>query len=181
MYIRPTIPIDAAGIIEIYKDYVEKTSITFENTIPSISELALRIEQIRLKYPWLVAEEHGNMVGYAYATAYRDRIAYQWMAETSIYVLKDKQNTGLAQKLYNSLLELLTEQGIYKAYAVITIPNEKSIRFHEKMGFTHFATYKKVGYKLGTWHDVGWWEKELTLPNTVPLPPIPFQKFEKEC
>jgi phosphinothricin acetyltransferase len=101
---------------------------------------------------------NGVIAGYAYATRYRERTAYQWSVESSVYIHNDFQRTGIGRVLYDVLLEILKRQGFRNVYAVINLPNDKSVQFHESCGFTWFATYEKVGYKLGRWKDVGWWK-----------------------
>lgn len=161
---------DAPTIREIYAPYVVDTSITFETEIPSIEEFYRRIE-VNSRYSWNVAEHESDVVGFSYASQYRERAAYQWCCEVSIYVLKNFQERGIGARLYTKLFEELKNKGMVRAYGVITLPNETSVGFHESLGFTYFGTFKNVGFKLGKWHDVGWWEKALCDLPAKPLPP----------
>lgn len=173
-------PSHAEGIRKIYAPFVEDSLVTFETQIPDSEVFTARILQYTQKYPWLVMVEEGKVIGYAYAAAYRERIAYQWVTECSVYVDTAYRNKGIAARLYRALFELLKLQGFYKVYAVITIPNAQSTGFHEKMGFEWFATYQNVGYKAGKWCHVGWWQLTLREPaETHPLPPTPFSALSK--
>lgn len=171
---------DVAKTLAIYEPFITGTTVTFENEVPSIPEFYERVKLYQKNFPWLVAEDtNGLIAGYAYASKYRDRIAYQWVAETSVYIHPDYKGKGVAQKLYNALLDILRMQGIYRAYAVIGLPHEESVRFHEKMGFKYFATYKNTGYKLGHWRDTGWWELVLREPEENPKLPTYYPQLDK--
>ena len=161
MNIRMARPEDAAGMLQIYAPFVEHTSITFETVTPTEVEFRQRIVHYLENYPWLVAEENGEIVGYAYASRYRERVAYQWSVEVSVYIQERYRRSGVARKLYERLFGLLKKQGFRNAYAVINLPNDPSVAFHESMDFHWFATYEQVGYKLGKWKNVGWWRKIL--------------------
>jgi len=178
--IRLATPDDAAGILAIYAPYIEKTSFTFETEVPSLDEFSERISTYLLTWPWLVTEIQGKITGYAYATKYRDRTAYQWCTESSIYVHDDVQQSGTGKALYTALVEILKRQGFRNVYAVINLPNEKSVAFHERMGFRYFATYEQVGYKLGKWKNVGWWRMIINEFGDEPAPPIKFSELNKE-
>lgn len=177
--LRLATPNDAAGILSIYAPYIENTSFTFETEVPAVIDFAERITNYLLNWPWIVCEVDGIIAGYAYATRHRERTAYQWCTESSIYIHDDFQRAGIARALYESLFEILTQQGFRNVYAVINLPNEKSVAFHEKLGFKWFATYEKVGYKLGKWKNVGWWKLSLNEYGDEPLPPIKFSEMEK--
>lgn len=166
--IRPVNKNDAARIASLYAPFVTNSAISFELTAPSADEMAERIHEYTKKYPWYVWEEDGNVVGYAYASSYRSREAYQWNAEVSVYIDPTYSRRGIARKLYKKLFSDLDHMGIVNIYAVITQPNEPSVHFHESCGFKYLTTYKHVGYKLGHWHDVGWWVR--TAP-ALPTPP----------
>lgn len=168
---------DAPAILAIYKPYIQNTSITFETDVPSEQDFAERIRHYLELAPWLVYELNGKIVGYAYASRYRERVAYQWSIECSVYVHEDFQKKGIAAKLYNALTAMLKQQGFCTVYAVINLPNEKSVAFHEKMGFTYFATYNSVGYKLGKWKNVGWWQLQLNEYANEPAAPVPFSQM----
>jgi L-amino acid N-acyltransferase YncA len=168
--IRKVTPRDAPTIREIYAPYVVDTSITFETDIPTVEEIQKRIATNSL-LGWNVAVANGDVVGFSYAAKYRERAAYQWCCETSIYLRPNFHGKGIGSKLYASLFDQLKAKGFVTAYGVITLPNEQSAAFHESMGFKYFATFKNVGFKLGKWHDVGWWEKNLNVPVLNPTPP----------
>ena len=170
---------DAAGILAIYTPYIESTSFTFETEVPSVEKFAERIKTCLAEWPWLVCEIDGLIAGYAYATKYRERTAYQWCTESSVYIHDDFQRTGIARALYNSLFEILKRQGFRNVYAVINLPNDKSVAFHESCGFKFFATYEKVGYKLGKWKNVGWWRLILNEFGDEPDAPIKFSVLDK--
>lgn len=177
--IRIATPEDAAAILAIYAPYIEKTSFTFETGVPSAGEFADRIRSYLLNWPWLVCETDGVLAGYAYATRYRERTAYQWCTESSVYVHDDFQRLGIARALYTALFEILKKQGFRNVYAVINLPNEKSVAFHESCGFEYFATYEKVGYKLGQWKNVGWWRLILNEFGDEPAYPQRFSDMDK--
>ena len=170
---------DAEGILAIYAPYVKNTSYTFETEVPSIHSFAERISNYLINWPWLVYETDGIIAGYAYASQYRERTAYQWCTEASVYIHDDFQRRGIAKKLYTVLIEILKLQGFRNVYAVINLPNEKSVEFHEICGFIHFATYEKVGYKLGKWKNVGWWQLSINDYSNEPAAPIKFSEINK--
>ena len=152
---------DGPAVRSLYAPYVEDTPISFEYEPPSADEMARRIESTTDTHPWLVCESADRVVGYAYASQFSGRTAYQWTVEASAYVDPRHQGRGVGRALYETLLAILSEQGFVEAYAGIALPNEQSVRFHESMGFVHHTTYPEVGYKLGAWHDVGWWRLPL--------------------
>ena len=152
---------DAVAILDIYAPYIKNTSITFETEVPSVASFAERIENYLKNYPWLVCEINGKIAGYAYGSKYRERTAYQWSIECSVYVDEKYWKHGVAKALYTALFEILKQQGFMNVYAVINLPNEKSVAFHERLGFIHFADFENVGYKLGKWKTVGWWQRQL--------------------
>ena len=177
--IRIATPEDAAGILDIYTPFISNTSFTFETDIPSVEEFAARIKTYLINWPWLVAESGGKITGYAYATRHRERTAYQWSVESSVYIHDDFQQTGLGRNLYKTMFEILKQQGFTNVYAVINLPNDKSVAFHEKLGFQYFATYEKVGYKLGKWKNVGWWRLSINEYGDEPAAPIKFSELNK--
>lgn len=164
---------DGPACAEIYAPFVEKTDFTFELTAPTGDEMSGRIADTLLLRPWLVWDD-GEIRGYAYAAKYRDRPAYQWCTEVSVYVRGDSHRRGIARALYGELLALLAKQGYVNAYAVIGGANAVSIAFHEAVGFTKFAVYRGVGFKLGQWRDVAWLEKTIRTRVPDPAPPTPF-------
>lgn len=173
-HLRLATPADAEAMLAIYAPLVAQTAISFELVPPSAGEMAQRIGSILPEYPWLVAERDGFVLGYAYASRYRPRPAYQWCVECSVYVHPEARRQGVAAGLYKTLFEILKLQGLYKVYAAITLPNAGSVAVHEALGFLHFATYRSVGYKLGSWHDVGWWELDLRSALGEPAALLPF-------
>jgi L-amino acid N-acyltransferase YncA len=175
--IRLATPADAEGILRIYAPYIEQTSYTFETETPSIKDFSKRISDYLLNWPWLVCESNGLIAGYAYASKYRERTGYQWCCECSVYIDNDFHRSGIARALYAALFEILTRQGYRNVYAVINLPNEKSVSFHENCGFTWFATYDNVGYKLGKWKNVGWWKLTLNAYDMEPTPPLMFSEM----
>jgi len=163
---------DAAAIAEIYRPIVERTVISFETVPPDRHEVARRItETIRL-YPWLVCELGGTVAGYAYATKHRDRAAYRWSVDTSVYIDSNHWRRGIGRGLYASLLRILDAQGFFNAYAGITLPNAPSVALHEAVGFKRLGVYERVGFKLGAWHDVGWWQRALKAHVESPEEPL---------
>ncbi len=178
--IRLATPDDAAGILAIYAPYIENTSFTFETETPSKEAFAERIKNYLQNWPWLVCEINGMIAGYAYATRYRERTAYQWCTESSVYIHDDFQRTGIARALYTALFEILKIQGFRNVYAVINLPNDQSVAFHESCGFHYFATYEKVGYKLGKWKNVGWWRSILNEFGDEPAAPLHFSSMNKD-
>jgi phosphinothricin acetyltransferase len=164
---------DAAAIHQIYSPIVRDTHISFEQTAPAVGDIAVRIHNTLTQYPWLVCEIGGQLAGYAYASAFRARPAYQWTAETTVYVHADFQLRGVSRALYSSLLALLREQGYCQAVGVITLPNEGSIRAHEALGFRKIGVFENIGHKAGAWRDTGWWQLELRPAPRNPKPPCP--------
>ena len=159
---------DAAGIAEIYEPIVRSTPISFEIEPPGEREIRSRIERTLTAYPWLVCEYSDRLAGYAYGSRHAERVAYQWSVDTSIYVHSDFRRRRVGQALYTSLFRILAAQGYYNAYAGITLPNPGSVGLHESVGFRPIGVYREVGYKMGAWHDVGYWE--LALQPKTPVP-----------
>jgi phosphinothricin acetyltransferase len=140
--------------------------------------MAQRIQKITERLPWLVLEQDGRIAGYVYASPHRERAAYQWSVDVAAYVAPDFRRRGVASALYTTLFHLLVAQGYFKAYAGITLPNPASVGVHEAMGFTLVGVYRGVGYKLGAWHDVSWYQRELQPERPEPDPPRPVQAVE---
>lgn len=179
MKIRIAAPEDAAGLAGIYAPYVENTSITFEYVAPSAEEFRERIQHTLERYPYLVAEEDTQPVGYAYASAFKTRAAYSWSVETSIYVSQACHGKGIGTALYLALEDCLRRQNICNLCACITYPNPVSIALHEKLGYQTVAHFHSSGYKNGEWHDMIWMEKELCPHTLPPAPFIPFPELEQ--
>ncbi len=161
---------DAAAIHAIYAPSVIDGVATFETELPGVDAMRERIRTRLQHYPWLVWEEAGEVLAYAYAGRFRERAAYDWIAETSIYVRADAHRRGIARKLYGVLLDAMRLQGINQAVGVITLPGTASVAMHETMGFAAAGIWRQCGYKLGQWWDVGVWQKQLQTPAAMPLP-----------
>lgn len=177
--IRLAVAQDVSAIQAIYSDYVLHDTATFEYDVPSLDEFRGRMEAIQQTYPYLVYEENGVIKGYAYAHQYKERAAYQWDVELSVYISKENHGKGIGSKLYEIMFILLKKQQIHQAYACITSPNPKSERMHERLGFQLVGRFHHTGYKFGKWLDVIWMEKEL-IPPHVPQPVLPLSLFAKE-
>lgn len=161
MEIRLAKPSDARSLLDIYAPYVENTAITFEYEVPTIENFANRIEKTLEKYPYLVAEEDGVVVGYAYASTYYARAAYDQAVELSVYVSQDARGKGVGSKLYDALEDLLDQMGYVHFLACISLPNEASLALHRKRGYQQVAHFPKIGYKFNRWHDIVWLQKSL--------------------
>ena len=151
----------AAVLVAIYAPYVEKTAITFEYDVPSVEEFSGRIEKTLERYPYLVAEEEGVILGYAYASTYYARAAYDWAVELSVYISLDSRGQGVGTKLYDALEYLLDQMGYVHFLACISQPNEASLALHRKRGYQQVAHFPKIGYKVNRWHDIVWLQKSL--------------------
>jgi phosphinothricin acetyltransferase len=171
---------DAKNILHIYAPYIENTSFTFETEVPTVEAFATRIDSYLKNFPWLVCETDGIIAGYAYAYRHRERTAYQWSVECSVYVHDEYQRMGVGRVLYTALFDILSKQGFRNTYAVINLPNDKSVAMHERLGFTYFATYEQVGYKLGKWKNVGWWRLILNEFNDEPAAPVIFSALNQD-
>ena len=169
--IRLATPDDACGVQAIYAPIVQDTAISFELEPPTVEEMRQRIVKTLEHLPWLVCERRGDILGYVYASQHRTRPAYQWSVDVSVYVHPNARRSGVGKGLYRSLFALLALQGFYNAYAGITLPNPASVRLHESLEFQSVGVYRAVGYKLGAWHDVGWWQLALHERAMPPEPP----------
>jgi phosphinothricin acetyltransferase len=163
---------DAGQIQEIYSPIVSHTATSFEMEPPTVDEIRRRILDTLTAFPWLVCEHQGAVLGYAYASKHRTRAAYQWSVDVSVYIRAETRRRGLGRVLYSALFPILRLQGFYNAYAGIALPNPASIGLHESLGFTPVGVYQSVGYKLGKWHDVGWWHLLLQAPSESPALPL---------
>jgi L-amino acid N-acyltransferase YncA len=162
---------DAAQLQAIYAPNVCDTAISFELVPPTVDEMRQRIRKTLEQLPWVVCEHQGEVLGYAYASAHRARGAYQWSVDVSVYIHPSSRRSGVGRAVYSSLFKILEIQGFYNAYAGITLPNPASVGLHEAMGFQPVGVYRDVGYKLGAWHDVGWWQLALRERSSPPMPP----------
>jgi len=170
---------DAAGMLEIYAPFILNSGITQETEVPSVKDFQKRVTSNLEERPWLVCEINNEIAGYAYAGKHRDRKGYQWCTEPSVYIAENYFGFGVAHALYAALFDILKLQGYVNAYAVITLPNDRSIAFHKKFGFDYLTTYKKIGYKLGQWHDVGWMQYEIDRHKENPDDPIKFPDLDE--
>ena len=165
---------DAEAIAAIYRPAVESSAISFETVPPDGDEIARRLADTLVSYPWLVCEIGGQVAGYAYASKHRVRAAYQWSVDTSVYVDPAFRRSGVGRGLYQSLFAILAAQGFFNAFAGIALPNPASVALHEAVGFEPLGVYRRVGFKLGAWHDVGWWQLALRALEASPETPLPF-------
>jgi L-amino acid N-acyltransferase YncA len=163
---------DADDIARIYRPFVESTIVSFETEAPDAAQIADRIARTLVRFPWLVCEWNGRIAGYAYATRHRERKAYQWSVDTSAYVSPGQWRRGVGTGLYRSLFAILAVQGFVNAYAGIALPNPASVGLHESVGFRPVGIYRSVGFKLGAWHDVGWWALQIKAAGPSPAEPI---------
>ena len=164
---------DVPEILAIYAPYVENTTITFEYDVPCRREFMQRFLDITRQFPWLVWEENGEILGYAYASRPFLRAAYSWIAEPSVYLKPEAKGRGIGRKLYTALEEILKIQGYQVLYALITQENAASVAFHEKLGYSMLSLFPQCGFKQGRWLGVYWLEKRLTpveIPNSFPIP-----------
>jgi L-amino acid N-acyltransferase YncA len=168
--IRLAGPGDAAQVAAIYAPHVTGASTSFEVAPPDAAEMAARIASTLAHMPYLVLETGGEVRGFAYASKHRERAAYQWSVDVSVYVRPDAHRRGVGRALYESLFALLRLQGFYAAHAGITLPNPASVGLHEALGFRPVGVYRSVGFKRGAWHDVGWWQLPLRERTGTPDP-----------
>ena len=159
---------DVPGILEIYSPFILDTAVTFEETVPEEDSFWERMQLIMSELPFLVCEIDGRITGYAYASGYRSRASYRWTKEVSVYVHPDFHRKRVALALYTSLNEMVRYQGIADLLAIITLPNESSVAFHEYVGYRKCGEFSKVGYKLNQWQNVGWFELFLQDENAAP-------------
>lgn len=151
---------------EIYRPYVERTAISFEAHAPDAIEMKKRIQTSMQRHVWFVCEYNRNIIGYAYAGKHNERDAYQWVAETSVYVHEKFHRKRIAHALYGALHDALQLQGYVLLLAGMTLPNDASAAFHRAMGFKPFATFERIGFKFNTWHSTQWWRKEISTIKT---------------
>jgi len=159
--IRSAVEADAAALLAIYRPFVESTAVSFETVVPTVEEFADRIDKALTGWQWLVAEQDGQCIGYAYGSSHRQRQAYRWSVEVSAYVHPNHHRRGVGRALYLRLLKELAQKGFCNAYAGTTLPNEGSVALHRGVGFEFIGVFKAVGRKFGTWHDVAWFQRVL--------------------
>lgn len=175
--IRPATTGDAKACSEIYAPIVMNTHTSFEMEPPDEAEMQERIKAKLPHFPWLVYCVDETVIGYAYASSHKPRQAYQWAADTSIYVSPAVQRHGVGRALYRALFGTLREQGYFRIFAGVALPNEASMGLHLAMGFEQIGIYKAAGYKQGKWHDVAWFQLSLQELMLAPTPPIPFAEI----
>jgi L-amino acid N-acyltransferase YncA len=169
--IRAATASDAAGIAGVYAPYVLETAVSFEEVPPTAEEMARRMTP---DLPWLVEADGDEVLGFAFASPHRSRAAYRWAVDVSVYLDASVRRRGLGRGLYAALLPVVTRLGYVRAFAGVTLPNEASVGLHESMGFTAVGVYREVGFKLGSWRDVGWWQLALQSPPQDPAEPRPW-------
>jgi L-amino acid N-acyltransferase YncA len=169
--VRPATYGDAAAISRLYTPFVVASPVSFEESPPGADQIASRISS-KPRLPWLIAEVDSELCGFAYASLHRQRAAYRWSADCSVYVDPGHQGQGLGRALYGLLIADLTSLGYVSLFAGITLPNPASIGLHESFGFRPVGIYRNVGYKQGRWRDVGWWQKRLAEPSPAPADPL---------
>lgn len=178
---------DAAALLAIYAPYVEQTAITFEYEVPSLEEFRGRIAHTLRRYPYLVAEENGEILGYAYTGPFGERAAYSWAVETSIYLRQDIRGKGLGKRLYQALEDVSRAQHVQSLYACIAYPDAddahlsgNSVAFHAHLGYTTVGRFPHCGYKFGTWHNMTWMEKTLGDHAVPPAAFVPFPELSEK-
>ena len=161
MIIRPALETDASALLAIYRPYVESTVISFELEVPSLEEYTARVRKYITGWAGVVAEAEGQVLGYAYGSLHRERAAYKWSVETTVYVAANAQRRGIGRHLYSTLLPMLRDAGYCNAYAGVALPNPASVALHQAVGFKPIGTFPRVGYKFGQWRDVAWFHLAL--------------------
>jgi phosphinothricin acetyltransferase len=179
--IRLAVEDDAEQILAIYAPFCRGTPVSFEMQPPTLDEMRQRIAKTVNKFPWLVLDEDGMILGYAYGSPHRERAAYGWSVDVSVYVREGLRRRGIGRALYTSLFSLLRLQGFYNAVAGTTIPNPGSIGLHQAMGFQPVGVYRNIGFKCGAWHDVAWWQLALREPAPEPSPPLDLDAIRDTC
>jgi phosphinothricin acetyltransferase len=171
--VRDAVPdLDAAACAEIYAPFVRESVVSFEEQVPGVEEFRERIRSTTATHPWLVLEDAGVVVGYAYASTHRTRASYRWAADVTVYIGPSHRGIGAGRRLYTELLDRLRAQRFQVACAGVTLPNDASVGLHRAMGFETVGVYKRIGWKAGAWHDVMWLELALA-PATHERPPEP--------
>jgi phosphinothricin acetyltransferase len=172
--IRVATAFDAEEALEIYAPFCIGTPVSFETEAPSLDDMRTRIATTLEFFPWLIAEDRGRVLGYAYASRHRERAGYRWAADVSVYVRDGARGQGIGRALYTSLFAILRLQGIYSILAGISLPNPASVALHEAMGLRPLGIYEAIGFKCGAWHDVGWWQFALRPHDAQPEEPVAF-------
>jgi L-amino acid N-acyltransferase YncA len=177
MDVRVATEDDAQPILAIYAPIVRDTAISFEDEVPSVEEMRRRIRETMTTYPWFVAEEDGRILGYGYAGPLRTRAAYRWSAEVSMYIRSDVHHTGVATAIGMKLTETLLRMGVCTLFGGTTLPNAASEGIYLKSGFERVGVWRNAGYKLGRWHDVGWFQRSIRDVDAEPPPFVPFSEL----
>ena len=167
---------DVSAILDIYAPYVLNTAITFEYDVPTLSEFEARFRAITKDFPWLVWEEDGKILGYAYAERPFARAAYSWAADLAIYLTKDAQRNGIGKSLYTAVEDIIRKQGYCLCYGVVTSENKQSCAFHEAMGYQKAAIFENCGFKFGQWYGTIWYEKRLREDDPT-QPPVSWREI----
>ncbi len=166
--IRDAAGADAAACAAIYAPYVNATAITFEAEPPTPDEMRARIADAQRDHAWLVLEDSGRVVGYAYAGTLKARAAYRWSCEVSVYLELGRRRTGAGRALYAALFDRLADRGLRMAVAGMTLPNDASVGLHHALGFQPVGVYRRIGFKHGAWHDVAWMQRALVADDAPP-------------
>ncbi len=180
MEIRLAGAADAPAMSEIYAPIVVSTATSFEIDPPDAAEMRRRIEATLPNLPWLACQCDGRIAGYTYASPHKTRAAYKWSVDTSVYVHPTFHRRGIGTGLYKLLFEILAAQGYFNAYAGVTLPNPGSVGLHESLGFQPIGVYRRVGFKLGQWHDVGWWQRPLRSSDEIPGPTLTVRDLQSQ-
>lgn len=178
LLIRVATPDDGAALAAIYGPVVRDTATSFETEPPTGEVMAARVASTVATHPYLVAEREGKVVGYAYASKHRERAAYRWSVDVTVYIAPEAHRAGIGRQLYARLLNVLRAQGFRSAFAGIALPNAGSVGLHEAMGFVPVGIYRNVGFKHGAWHSVGWWGLELANGVEAPGEPVAFSDID---
>ena len=165
---------DGAACAALYAPHVAASPVSFEEEPPSAAEMSERIARIGATHPWVVLEEAGAVIGYAYSSPHRSRAAYRWAVDVAVYIAAERRARGHGRALYQALIGRLRDQRFHVACAGITLPNDASVALHERLGFVAVGVYRRIGWKAGAWRDVGWWQLELRPAGDEPPPdPLP--------
>jgi phosphinothricin acetyltransferase len=159
---RPACETDAPAMLEIYRHHVEGSIVSFETEVPSVDEYTARVRKYLAGWAGVIAQaENGQLLGYAYGSSHRERAAYRWSVETTVYVAQGAQPGGIGRGLYAELIPMLVAAGYCNAYAGVALPNPASVGLHQAVGFKPIGMFPRVGYKFGQWHDVAWFHLAL--------------------
>jgi len=168
---------DAEAILELYAPIVRDTAISFEDDVPTVEGMRRRIRDTLVTYPWFVAEEDGVLLGYGHAGPLRTRAAYRWSAEVSMYIRDGVRHTGLGTAIGMKVTEALWRMGVCTLFGGTTLPNPASEAIYRRSGFEQVGVWRNAGFKLGRWHDVGWWQRALRDVDGDPPPFVPFSEL----